>query len=850
MTDLGDYDASVRVHESIKRAVAKHVDDALPSRFVGWVLDSRFDADPNYGPLDVDNIGKPGSKVKVATVVNNVFDSDGNPVKAPDGRILYTPERSSGVIQAILPGGTAPLMDFTAVWIEGAPGNYRITDVIQSPYIDHDQNTHWQAIVKIRDALLTGRTGLLHTYDPAIDYPLGNDPTAIIPARTLQNLCTTPNFENGIGAWTATAGSSIAVSATHKTKGANGGGITFSVSDATARAYIPFVSEIGKVYTAVVKMWNSGNLATLGMGDGVSGAQVVKSRNSNDSAFHTYYVQYKAISVQSNLSIQVDALDASGTMHTWIDECCVTEGTSIVAPFDGSDAGASWTGATGLSTSVLPIAATQPIISTLGTSVKYGSPIYVPFYSAAISIGQTYYLGTWSSVQWDIPEAFINSYETPAGMVELTVKLFAGNDPAMAGSTSDAKFINLAVWVVKKYRFNVSPSPYGGLNDWSLIYANETTGPVNGVDFDMEVLTLDGHQFALRILYTRDDSPTRLPRFIGSISGWVDVENVSDTTEVDPNAVTDRGHRGTLEYQALHYTAKDVSNGYVEIAGNFDPSRLKGPLLPPAHHYSSLTQDLLSGGGNWTYASGCIKWSQLLVASSGARSSLQRNGYVTIAGASIGDVIPVYGQAGVTSVTATANGIPLIAGQTLYAELFLGGDSSNRDYRIVSMNDATAQFEIPSHWIMIAAFDTFGNNIKTGTGIQIPIVIAGPIWTALSLAANVVHYNNIAYPGTYDGGAWAKVNGIVYLRGLLATTAIIANDAALWTMPAGTRILGSGATPRVYFTASRGGGTAQDIRFYMDSAGVVRNGATLAGAATIPASENFSLGGLSYPADS
>jgi len=780
MAELGDYDAAVRIHESIKRAVTEHVEKATPNRFIGWVLDARYDSSPNYGPLDVDYIGEPGTKVKVATVVTALLNEDGTPLTDSDGRVFYSTDRSNGVIQAVLPGNITPLMDSTAVWIEGVAGNYRITDVLPSPYNDYNNSTLWQSVVKLRDTLLTGRTGLLHTYGP-YDYPLGNDPTKIVPAQTLQNLCTCPGFEVSIGAWAATAGSTIATSTTHKSKGVNGGGITWSVTDANAAVRIPFDSEVGETYTAAIKVWNNNGSGWIGLGDGATGAPVNKTAYYNNETFGIKYVQFKAISVLSNLNITLQALDASGTMHLWIDEIIITKGASIIAAFDGSDAGCSWTGATGLSTSIKAIPATQPIITSHGNSVKYGSPIYIPFYSATIGIGQSYYLGSWS-INFDTPENYTSPTEVSSGIVELTVSLWAGNDSGLGGTTSDAKFNTAGnVQVVKKYTFDLNPSSYDGYSDWVLIYAKETTGPINGVDFDLEILCAFGHEFSLRIIYTRDDSPTRTPKFMGSVKGWTDVENISDITELDPGSLSNFGHRGTLEYQATHFKAKATSNSYVDLTGSYDPARLRGPLSPPAYHYPSLTQDLLSGGGNWSYTSGCINWDQLLIASSGARSSLQRDGYVYFNGSATGDVIPVYGEPGVTSVTTTVNGIPLAAGQTLYCELWIGGHAGGyKDYRIVSWTDPTAQFEIPSHWIMIAAIDVFGTNIKTGTGIQIPITLNTVPWINVTPAGTWTNVGGVNVPLRY-----CKLNAIVYIQGLVHNTAALltGSSSTVMTLP-------------------------------------------------------------------
>lgn len=749
--EFGHYNAAARMHEVIKTAAASEIAKLTPNRFIGWVIDARFDSSPNYGPIDIDNIGKPGSLVKVATETELFYNTDGTVLTDVDGKTISFPDRTKGVIRAYLPGNYAPVVDGTAVWVEGsADTDYHVVDTLPTAFINFFQKTKFQNTRKFEDILISGkRSGLLHTYDTDFDYPLGNDPTKTLPARTLENLCTNPGFEVSAANWVPTAGTTIAPSTTHKSKGTNGGGITWSTTDANAAVRIPFNTEVGEVYTAAIKIWNNIGSGWIGLGDGPTGAPVVKTAYYNAEVFGIKYVQFNAISTLSNLDITLQSIDASGTLHMWIDEIVITKGAAIVAAFDGSDAGCSWTGATGLSTSVKAVPATPPLFDSFGTSVKYGTPLYVPFYSPVIGLGQTYYLGRWDRGGWDTPEAFVSHLETSSGEVEFTVKLWAGNDTTLGGTVTDPKFDTNGTFVIKRYRFNAVCSSYSGQDDWVLIYPESTSGPKNGVDFEIEILTRYAGEFALRILYTREDSPTRTPRFIGSLSGWADVENVTDITESDPNSITDIGHRGTIQYQALHYKAKDTSDLWVNQTGSFDPARNKGPLLSPSNYFPSLAQACLSdGAAEWSYKSGCISWGGLLTSSPGGRNYFQADGYSVWNAPSVGQVIPVFGQAGVTSVTVTANGIPLVAGQTLYAEMWVGGQANTGtpDLRIVSSNDLNQHFEVPSHWLMVASIDPYGD-IKTGTGKEFLLSTGfsgwSP-WAALTLGAKFL-YSDAAF---------------------------------------------------------------------------------------------------------
>lgn len=126
-------------------------------------------------------------------------------------------------------------------------------------------------------------------------------------------------------------------------------------------------------------------------------------------------------------------------------------------------------------------------------------------------------------------------------------------------------------------------------------------------------------------------------------------------------------------------------------------------------------------------------------------------------------------------------------------------------------------------------------------GNQGDYVIIGTIqagtWTGLSYAANVGDFG-----GGWEPGAYIKIGGIVYFRGLIQASAIIANTAAVFTMPVGFRMTPSVASLGLAWSLVAGG-AATLRRVYMDGAGVVRtNGAWASG-------DTIGLGGWSYPAD-
>ncbi len=679
--------AAARMKEVIKTAAAQVVSKDTPSRFIGWVLDSRYDADPNYGPLTVDMIGSASTDVKVATL-------------------------------------QIPLMDGTAVVVEGAPCNYRIVDVLSTPYINYFQDTRYQTAVKLVDSFLSGRTGLIHNYDDYLDYPLGNDPFQDNPAINIVNLATTSGFEGGsVGAWAATAGTTIAVDTTRFKDGSHSGGITWSIGDVNARVTLPFDTEVGKTYTIMAWGWSTGGVpgghpgaVNIGAGDGATGAATNNVFLTSGGQWRLTRVQYIATSAQSHVVIAPATAEATSGMSCWIDLITIHQGIGIIAPFNGaSGGGAYWTGAADLSTSILPTPAVAKLFDS-GPSVKYGSPIYVPFFSNSIEVGQNYYLGTWSTEQWDTPEAFAISDITSTGLTEITVKMYASHTGAAMPGTPDAFFDYGPVFCIKKYRFHANYQ-LSDSSSWNKIAPYFSTGPKNGVDIQLQIVP-NGSGFSLRLMYLRDDERVngRYPHFIGSISGWSDLENLSDTTELDPGNITKFGHRGTITTDLSPFIP-----GIQGVDGDFyeQAQASKGPFETPDMAVSRHGQSTLMGGGNVTWDGTNLKWTSNFYIRGLGKNYWTLATQFIVAPPTAGVSVHIYGKPSTTTVTTITGGVPLALGQALWFEPAWGSDQNTGWLRVVEGIDDLKHFQVPSHWVFLAEVNPDDSTIKLGTGVTV-----------------------------------------------------------------------------------------------------------------------------------
>jgi hypothetical protein len=305
----------------------------------------------------------------------------------------------------------------------------------------------------------------------------------------------------------------------------------------------------------------------------------------------------------------------------------------------------------------------------------------------------------------------------------------------------------------------------------------------------MEVSYINRGAFALRINFTRDDyAPARAPKFIGSVSGWVDIENIQDVTELDPNTITSQGHRGRIR-QSFQF---NTFQGNTQGVGSINPYMAKGPFMSPSYAFPHKAQFSLMGGGTWTYDGVNLKWTDELLVMGLGRNIITADGWlqnnIPFSGT---QTVLVFGKAGVSSVVCSASGVPLAPGQALYWELNLGGKGdtgASSDWRIVDKSDITQQFEAPAHWILIAAVSPDGKYCKLGTGQTIISTAVTPFgwsdWTAIPLGANVTYSDTLEYRPAYRYNTQLRKGE---LRGLIRPTVTISTNELVGTLPVAAR---------------------------------------------------------------
>lgn len=141
-----------------------------------------------------------------------------------------------------------------------------------------------------------------------------------------------------------------------------------------------------------------------------------------------------------------------------------------------------------------------------------------------------------------------------------------------------------------------------------------------------------------------------------------------------------------------------------------------GPYVAPAIDMPRRVQDGLSGGGDYSWNGTHFKWSSsFYVKGLGAHPHTVTDGYTLIDAPPTSTVIPVVGNASVTSVTVTTNGVPLSTDQALYYKMKHGGDIFSDSSRFMIV-DVTKDSMVPPTWILIAVNPGSGFLLKVGTG--------------------------------------------------------------------------------------------------------------------------------------
>lgn len=104
---------------------------------------------------------------------------------------------------------------------------------------------------------------------------------------------------------------------------------------------------------------------------------------------------------------------------------------------------------------------------------------------------------------------------------------------------------------------------------------------------------------------------------------------------------------------------------------------------------------------------------RILILTAGRGAHFSTVGYYELTMPASGTVIPGYG--GAANITTGTAGFPIAQHTALYAALTPGGNHAGYSYAVVGY---TADFVIPPHWVLIAAYteNSNGGRLKTGWG--------------------------------------------------------------------------------------------------------------------------------------
>ena len=178
----------------------------------------------------------------------------------------------------------------------------------------------------------------------------------------------------------------------------------------------------------------------------------------------------------------------------------------------------------------------------------------------------------------------------------------------------------------------------------------------------------------------------------------------------------------------------------------------------------------------------------------------------------------------------TVNLLPISAGDPVW----VGQDGADSDLECYMTDDYIAQVGDRVLYI------------KEGRhGIILGKIAPQPGWFALSpyYATNITDFG-----GTFDVGAWIKLGTVVYLRGLLKTTAAIAAGSLIMTMPtgAGMAVFASNGSMFTGIQVGQGTSAAFPMRLRLSGYNFVYDGPTTT---SIPSGASIGLTGICYPAD-
>ena len=403
---------------------------------------------------------------------------------------------------------------------------------------------------------------------------------------------------------------------------------------------------------------------------------------------------------------------------------------------------------------------------------------------------------TWHFGRWENPDSFGSD---GTGLLEIQIQwTFFTNQ-------------------VRKYIIPILSNMTNG--GWAKVAPLVDSGPQNGNEFGLEIM-VDGTGFELR---TR-----RIAQGAGFAPGGFDLRlqiSFDNVIQVYGSAL-----------------GEEASTEPTRYIGTFNVQEMKGPFLGPSMAAPCIAQAAVTGGGLITWDGSTLGWSQAFRIGAVGQGYLANWGYFEAAQPANGTSIPVYGNPGATSVTATASGIPLSGNRALYYEPPWGSTftSNPGQWRIVDAGLGTwTEFSTPSHWILIAQrSDQSGTpSLKLGTGEQLDH------WRAPSLTSPWVNWG-----ASHASAGYKMLDGrVVVLKGLVSynnASAPAPGSYTIFTVPADYRpevirllvakTTGAGTTARVDLQSD-----GQVVYVTGHSSGTVHGGAGSGGW--------ISLSGLSFP---
>jgi len=249
---------------------------------------------------------------------------------------------------------------------------------------------------------------------------------------------------------------------------------------------------------------------------------------------------------------------------------------------------------------------------------------------------------------------------------------------------------------------------------WQKLVSSTDHGIASGNDFELEIMS-DATGFELRIRRTKDGGGFTPGPY--TLSMWAHMDSlIYDDTNVGESAAA----------------AATTVFGTTTVADD------NGPFLSYGLNFNNRAQFNMHGGGHvyMNNSTNFFSWDERFLMYGQGRSQLMPSGFLEITQPPNGTAVPVYGETGVTSVTATAAGIPLQSNQTLYYEMPYGASvttSVATNFRIVAHSDTAQLFTVPSHWVMIAARASSlsqSGDTKLGNGMT----LNGPQWDTWAVA--------------------------------------------------------------------------------------------------------------------